>query len=343
MKRRELMISAGLLPLLTLPINARAQAAAVRVGYIPTTVVQAQIAHTLDRTDILARNDLQGKLTMLNSSPAVNEALVSGAIDVGFVSDFAAITIMAVGAPVVAIGHQSSFRGALMATPASGIKRLEDLKGKTVYGLFGVTVYQTAQEMVRKVGLVPGKDVTFINMGFSELADAIRAKKIDAFFTWDPWITFFEKQGLANTLSASIDPTMVIMARESFVREQPQVASRFLRAHAEALYYATRNKDRVNAWFRVPEAARQIDPDVIESSSAHDPQWNVKTFNELKIGFSKEQVQRLQNLAQFAADNKLAQRVAPVGERVNLELGNAVELAQAAKPFDVAAVKVITP
>jgi sulfonate transport system substrate-binding protein len=331
--------AAALTPL-ALPRSSRAQAAApIRVGYIPTTTVQAQIAHTLDKTDILARNGLSGRMTLFNSSPAVNEALVSGAIDVGFVSDFAAITVMAAGAPVVAIGHQSVFRGAVMATTASGIKRIEDLRGKPVYGLFGVTVYKTAQEMVRKAGLQPGRDMNFVNMNFTEMADAVRARKIDAFFTWDPWITFFEKQGLATTLSADPSPAMLVMAREAFVKDQGDATARFLRAHAEALFWASRNKVLTNAWFRLPEAARQIDLDVIEASSAHDPNWVAKSFADIPIGFTAAQVSDLQTLAQFALDNKLTTRLAPVAERVNVAVGQRADV-RPRPPFDPAAVKV---
>jgi sulfonate transport system substrate-binding protein len=341
MKRRQLIQCAALAPIASGSSLLRAQGAAspIRVGYIPTTIVQAQIAHTLDKTDILARNGLAGKMTLFNSSPAVNEALVGGAIDVGFVSDFAAITVMAAGAPVVPIGHQSVFRGALMATTASGLRKIDELKGKPVYGLFGVTVYKTAQEMVRKAGLQPGRDMNFVNMNFTEMADAVRAKKIDAFFTWDPWISFFEKQGLAVTLAADPSPAMLVVARESFIKEQPDAASRFLRAQAEALFYATRNKAQTNAWFRLPEAARQIDPEVIDASSAHDPNWMAKSFNDIPIGFTPQQVQGLQSLAQFAFENKLTQRLAPVAERVNLAIGQRADM-QPRPAFDPAAVKV---
>ena len=44
--------------------------------------------------------------------------------------------------------------------------------------LFGVTVYQSALDMTRRAGLAPGRDVQFTNMGFTELADALRAQSI---------------------------------------------------------------------------------------------------------------------------------------------------------------------
>lgn len=312
----------------------------IRIGFIPTTTVQAQVAHTLDKTDILNRHGLEGEAILLNSSPAVNEALVAGAIDVGFVSDFAAITVMAAGAPIVAIGHQSNFRGAVMVAADSSVETISDLEGKTVYGLFGVTVYQSAIEMVRTAGLTPGEDVTFVNMGFSELADALRAGRVEAFFTWDPWIAFFEKEGLARTIEQDVAGTMVIMARESFVEQEPKTVAKFLRAHAEALYFAAQNKDLSNAWFRLPEAARQLDVDVVETATAFDPNWTAESFEDISIGFTPEQIDRLTSLAQFAFDNNLTQRLAPIVERTNVEIGAAVEQEKADKPFDVDAVTV---
>ncbi len=328
--------------LAALAAGAASATDSVRIGYIPTTTVQAQIAHTLDRTDILANNDLEGELILFNSSPAVNEALVSGAIDIGFASDFAAITVMASGAPVVAIGHQSAFRGAIMSTTPE-IDALDKLAGTQVYGLFGVTVYQSAIEMVQEAGLEAGSDVSFVNIGFSELADAVRAAQVDAFFTWDPWIAFFEKQGVATTLGEDIAPTMVIMARSDFVEENPEVVKRFLRAHAEALYWAGQNAEITNEWFRIPEAARQIDVDVIATASDFDPNWTAESFEDIRIGFSSEQVERLRVLSQFTVDNGLAPRLAPIDTSVITDLGDAVETAKADAPFDASAVQVLEP
>ena len=75
----------------------------IRIGWQPTTTVQAQIAHVLQKTDILERNGLKGQFTMFSFGPGVNEALVSGAIDVGFIGDMPSVSLAAVNAatPVV--------------------------------------------------------------------------------------------------------------------------------------------------------------------------------------------------------------------------------------------------
>src|SRR5207253_11473406 len=94
-------------------IEARAQdSISVRIGWQPTTTVEAQIAHVLQRTNILERNGFKGQFTMFSFGPAVNEALVSGALDIGFIGDMPSVSLAAVNAPITVIGRQSVFRGA---------------------------------------------------------------------------------------------------------------------------------------------------------------------------------------------------------------------------------------
>ena len=69
----------------------------IRIGWQPTTTVEAQIAHTLRKTDILERNGLKGEMIMFSFGPAVNEALISGAVDVGFIGDMPSVSLTEIG------------------------------------------------------------------------------------------------------------------------------------------------------------------------------------------------------------------------------------------------------
>src|SRR5829696_5924827 len=132
MKRASTMLAAALGSLFQ---NATAQELnTIRIGWQPTTTVEAQIAHTMAKTDVLERNGLKGELTMFSFGPAVNEALVSGAIDVGFIGDMPSISLAVAGAPTVIVARQSTFRGSIIASPKSGISSISDLKGKKLYG-----------------------------------------------------------------------------------------------------------------------------------------------------------------------------------------------------------------
>src|SRR5215467_7236900 len=93
--------------------GARAQdPISVRIGWQPTTTVEAQIAHVLQRTDILQRKGFKGEFIMFSFGPAVNEALIAGAVDVGFIGDMPSVSLAAVNAPITVIGRQSVLRSA---------------------------------------------------------------------------------------------------------------------------------------------------------------------------------------------------------------------------------------
>jgi sulfonate transport system substrate-binding protein len=309
----------------------------VRIGWQPTTTVEAQIAHVLQKTDILERSGLKGQFTMFSFGPAVNEALVSGALDVGFIGDMPSVSLAAVNAPTTVIGRQSVFRGAIIASTKSDIKTLADLKGKNLHGPVGSSIYLSALEMLEKAGLKPGTDVQVTNMGFADLSDALRAGKIDAAFIWDPWVENFVEKGLARVVAEDTRLTMVIPMRDELKKAHPQAAERFLRAHKEALLYAATHRDQANLWFGEPEVARQLSTSVVEKTTAYDPQWGAKSLNDIRVSFSDAELERYLGLGQRAGELKIYP--APPAVRQKLDLSAAKKVDSETWKFDAETVK----
>lgn len=310
----------------------------IRIGWQPTTTVEAQIAHTLARTDILERNGLKGQFTMFSYGPAVNEALVSGGIDVGFIGDMPSVSLAAVNSPTTVIGRQSVFRGAIVASTKSGIKTLGDLKGKQLHGPFGSSIYLAALSMLEKAGLQPGKDVQMINMGFADLSDAMRAGKIDAVFVWDPWVENFVDKGLGRVLSEDASLTMVTAMRDDFLKSKPGAAERFLKAHKEALLFAASNHALTNQWFREPEAARALSPEVVQKATAYDPQWMAKSIKDMRVSFADAEMERYLGLGKRAFELKIYPVAPPLSQKTDMSFAKKID----ASPwnFDPASVKV---
>jgi ABC-type nitrate/sulfonate/bicarbonate transport system substrate-binding protein len=318
---------------------ARAQdTISMRIGWQPTTTVEAQIAHVLQKTDILERNSLKGQFTMFSFGPAVNEALVSGALDVGFIGDMPSVSLAAVNAPISVIGRQSVFRGAIVASTKSDIKQLADLKGKKLHGPVGSSIYLAALAMLEKANLKPGGDVEITNMGFADLSDAIRAGKIEAAFVWDPWVENFVEKGLAHVVAEDTGLTMVIPMQNEFKKAHPAAAERFLRAHKEALLYAAAHREQANAWFSEPEVARQLSRAVVEKTTAYDPQWSAKSLSDIRVSFSDAELARYLGLAKRAGELKIYP-VAPQLEH-KLDLAAAKKVDAETWNFDPNAVKV---
>ncbi|MFD2238127.1 ABC transporter substrate-binding protein [Aureimonas populi] len=342
-RRRFGQLAAGLAasaPLMTPAILRAQEGDLVRMCWFNTTTVSAQIAHVLMRTDIAARNGLRVEMLQLNASPAINEALVSGAGDIGTLSDFAAVTTMAVGAPVTTVSSQARFRSAILATTNSGITQLSDLKGRQVYGTFGITAFQNAQEAVQSVGLAPGRDVDFVNIGPAELADAVGSQRIDAFFTYDPFVTFFEDAGFASVVSQNLTPVIVLTARSEFVDERPDVLKRFLRANSEALFFASQNHDLANGWFRSLEPAKNIPEHVLQTASSYDPAWSAQSFTDVRAALSGEQIDQMQTLADWGAEASLLPRAPEVSQFVNTAIAEQVDAEAATRGFDPSTVTI---
>ena len=330
----------GLAAAATLPWWSQARAAdlaPIRIGWQPTTTVEAQIAHTLEKTDILERNGLRGEFTMFSFGPAVNEALVSGAIDVGFIGDMPSVSLAAVGAPTTVVARQSTFRGAILSTPKSGIKNVADLKGRKLYGPVGSGIYLAAMSMLAKAGLKPGADVDVINMGFADLSDALKAARVDAVFVWDPWVENFVRQNLAQIVSSDTDLTMVTVARTEFRQGKAEVLERFLKAQKEALLFAALHPDVSNGWFREPAAAKALDESVVAKATAFDPQWSAKSLGDIRLSMNKAEMDRYLALGRQAAELKIYPRLPPLSEKLDLALAD--KLDQQPWSFDPSAVK----
>jgi sulfonate transport system substrate-binding protein len=329
-RRTTLLLLAVAASLITLtPQNAAIadDLKTIRIGWQPTTTVEAQIAHTLARTDILARNGLKAEMTMFSFGPAVNEALISGAIDVGFIGDMPSVSLAAAGAPTTVIARQSSFRGSIIASTKSGIRTLAELKGKSLYGPTGSSIYLAALAMLDQAKLKPGTDVQVVNMGFAELADALKAGRIDALFVWDPWVENFASQGLAHVLASSTDLTMVVAMRDDYKAKNPDAVEKFLKAQKEALLYAASNHGKVNGWFREPAPAQALSAEVIEKATSFDPQWSAKGMADIRLSFTPAEKNRYFGLGRQAADLKIYPAVPPLDKKTDMSVAERLDKA----------------
>ncbi|MGY9039194.1 MAG: ABC transporter substrate-binding protein [Rhodobacterales bacterium] len=313
----------------------------IRFCWTNTVSVSAQTQHSMKNTDIASRNGVDLKMTQFAGSPPINEALVSNAADIGSVADFSAVLMMAAGVPLSVVSHQSYFRSAILTTKASGITKIEDLKGKSIYGLFGISAYLNAQEAVKSAGLTPGRDVNFVNIGTAELADAVRTQQIDAFFMWDPWVTLFEHEDLAQVVSQDVTPSMVLIMRDDFINKRPDEVSKLLKAHSEAMFFAANNHELSNEWFQSLEPAKSIPTDVIETSSGFDPVWSATDIKQMELSVTDVAVERMQKMAEWAYGEKLIPRIPDVASFVNTDFSSMAYKDLMATGFDPKSVKIL--
>lgn len=125
----------------------------------------------------------------------------------------------------------------------SDIQRAADLAGKKIsVGLINSINHIHMIEWLKKAG-VDAKTVQFIEIPFPQMADALFQNRLDAVWNVEPFLTFMLKSGNARILSYPYQenvPRMDItgyMAKESWVKANPDVARRFRRAIDRATTY----------------------------------------------------------------------------------------------------------
>jgi sulfonate transport system substrate-binding protein len=311
----------------------------IRIGWQPTSIISAQIAQAMMKTDIMERNGLVGEHIMFTLGPPLNEGLVSNAIDVGYVGDMPAIAMAAAGAPTVVIGRQTAFRTGLLSSTRTDIKTPEDLKGKKIFGPYGTSAFLSTQGILQKAKLTPGKDVEMVNLAFGEILDALKAGRIDNFYMWEPWVTFFQEKKLARVVGQDPGILLVILMREDFYKNNPDLVERLLKANKEALLFCAQNQSTCNKWVLEAPQARAFDEKILQDSASLDPQWNAKSLKDIRVSISPDEMKRFVEVGKRAYELKILQRDPQVQQHTDTKIAEKVDAAT--WDFDPKTVKII--
>lgn len=164
----------------------------VTIGYMKIPPLAAAL-HA-ERTGIFKANGLDVEIKVLNSGPALMNALAAGSLDITMDASAAVVTARAKGLPVKAFGtadpeSSSDVRNWVMASESSGVKSMKDLEGKTV----GVVAPRSPAEMVirdhmLKAGGNPDK-VKFVGIPFPQLQAALEVGNVAAVHVVEPFHT----------------------------------------------------------------------------------------------------------------------------------------------------------
>lgn len=299
----------------------------IKIGWQPTAINSAQMIHALARTDILQRNGLKGNFQMFTFGPPVNEALVSGAIDIGVLGDLPSISLTAIGAPVKIIARTTNFGAGILTSPQSRIQSIKDLKGKKIYGPVGTAAFLAVRDLLAQNGLEAGKDVEIINLSFGEIADALKAGSIETFFVWEPWVTYYQKKGFARTVATDPNLLLVLVARQDFLAKNPDAIEKFLKSYREAMLFAARNQELANRWFVEPAPARMLGEDVVQTSALLEPSWSAKSLADVRVSISPTEMERYLRIADEAYKLKILLKPTDLKKSIDDNIARKVDAA----------------
>jgi NitT/TauT family transport system substrate-binding protein len=184
-RARFLTASAAAAAALALPLRARAQTPAhLRVALIPSDF--AGCAYYAQQLGSYAAAGLDVELLPISNGSAIQAAVISGAVDIGYSNVVAVAAAHDRGIPlefVCASGvqtPQNDISGLLVVAAASAIRTARDLEGKSI-AVSGIGEIATLS--VRNWMDTNGADSSkakFLELPFPAMADAVRSGRVDA-------------------------------------------------------------------------------------------------------------------------------------------------------------------
>lgn len=279
----------------------------IRIGWQIPWATEGQLTQILKHTDVLKDNELEGDFKGFSYGGPLNEAAIAGEVDVIFTADQPAAMLLAKDSNWVIIGRLMYNRVSLYVPPASPIKNISDLKGKTVAMPFGAAAQRMALAAEIEAGLDPKKDVNNVNLGIYEQSDLVRDSgverwgTIDALAGFDPTPAIFEEKGLVRNLKVGKIVSVIVMNKD-FITANPGAPVSFLKSFKAAYEYYQDNIEQANTWF-TEEAGLDITPGALKIAADIEP--NLESGNEIRIDFTAEDYEIMQSAADFLHDQEL--------------------------------------
>jgi NitT/TauT family transport system substrate-binding protein len=248
----------GILVGLVLALSATTGSAAdkVKVGMFPiSSSLPFYVALDLGYFKEL---DIEPEVSKLMGGPPNVAALITNQIEVSAVL----VTLEGLNANVKKPGvamyvamHSQNAQYKMeqfVAGTNSGIKSLQDFKGKKLLSSPGPANLNTAKGILAKVGLKDG-DYTIDQLDQGQHVNAIKAGTFDGGYTLEPSATIIEKTGAGHTIEAGVIAKYILgdvnanayaagcAFTTEFINARPDVAKRFAAAWAKAIDYIRAN------------------------------------------------------------------------------------------------------
>jgi len=232
------------------------------------------------------------EITTLEGSTAGVQQLAAGNIQFATVGPETALIAREKGVKIkafYAISRVTIFR---VVVPAeSALKSVADLRGKTI-GVSALTsgAVPVARALLASGGVDPDKDVKWLAVGVgAPAAVAITQKSVDAMALWGDFQASLENRGLHfREITASFMKDLlgqVVVARDDFLAEHPDVAVAFARGLAKATLFGLTN----------PEASVRIHWKLYPQTRLQGAEDAAALANALRIFNARFETQRVDN------------------------------------------------
>lgn len=167
--------------------------------------------------------------------------LMAGAYDIVFTNVVSTVQARAQGLPIKIVapgsaigdGSQGDGGAGILVRKGEGIRTGADLVGKSLaVNTQKNIIWLYARAWVQKAGGDPNK-VTYREVPFPQMLDALRGKRVDAVFSVDPFVTIAKADAGLEYLGSpyiAVQPNLSVaqyVATEDFIAKNPETLKRF--------------------------------------------------------------------------------------------------------------------
>jgi len=259
---------------------------------------------------MFARAGLSVKMVLIPLMPNLPPAIVSGSAQIGFLTAPTFLQAVDGGLDLVAVcggavTDQKVHDIAILSRPDENLTKASDFIGKSV-GVPGIGAFFHVmfRYWLMERGVDPAK-VTYLEVAFPSMGDALRGKTVDAVLAIDPFLSAITASGAAKIAVPiaqelpSGKPEVFFCATREYVQGHARALTAFHRAMTEAC--AAVNKDRelgVTDLVKYVKMPPQVLPHVvIETLDTHldvaGLQWWVETMSKQNLLSRKLDIPKL--------------------------------------------------
>ncbi len=200
------------------------------------------------------------------SGPPQFEGLAAGKLDLTEVGNTPVIGGQAADVPFkeIAVTADGYLANAILVGADSGIKTIEDLKGKKIAVAKGSSAFGFLYQVLEKNNIDPS-EIEIIQLQPDEATPAFENGTVDAWSIWEPFISIQTIRNnaeiLVNGKDVNLSSPSFAVARQGIIDEKPEYAETFLEVFARAAEWRTENKDEAIDFF---SKIRELEPEVVQ-------------------------------------------------------------------------------
>jgi len=226
---------------------APAQVARIKVGYSSIGVGQS-LVWVAKEAGLFKENGLDVQLIFIGSSSILTQAVIAGDVPIAIMSGTAAIGSQLAGSDVVMAASTKKDPAQAFLVTAKGISQPAQLKGKRLaVSRLGASSDFILRLILKKIGLVPDKDVAIVQIGSSPVRMAALVNGAA-----DGTALTFEEMMIAKKMGFNVMLNLVELGVESlnsdvvttrkFMRESRETVQRFIKGMVKGVSFFAANK-----------------------------------------------------------------------------------------------------